>query len=76
MIACYQKYHDGEMMEDKEEGGSDELVSTGIPPFQSLLMDFLDHRAPLLGKHQFNCLLCCSCEHQFHSLLYFECCTV
>jgi len=60
------------MMEDKDEGGSDELVSAGVPPFQSLLMDFLDNRAPLLGKHHFQSVegLCCSCyKHQGYSLL-------
>ncbi|XP_076454432.1 mediator of RNA polymerase II transcription subunit 12-like protein [Babylonia areolata] len=45
------KYHDSEMMEDKEDGGSEEMVSVGVPPFQSLLMDFLDNRAPLLEEH-------------------------
>ncbi|XP_070173165.1 mediator of RNA polymerase II transcription subunit 12-like protein isoform X2 [Littorina saxatilis] len=46
-----EKYQDGEMMEEKEEVGSDDMVSMGVPPFQSLLMDFLDHRAPLLEEH-------------------------
>ncbi|KAL8595941.1 hypothetical protein ACOMHN_018253 [Nucella lapillus] len=45
------KYHDSEMMDDKDEGGSDEMVSVGVPPFQPLLMDFLDTRAPLLEEH-------------------------
>lgn len=38
------------MLDDKESAGSDALVSFGVPPFQCLLMEFLDKRAPLLGE--------------------------
>lgn len=45
-----QKYGEAEVIDDKESAGSDVYVPPGIPPFQSILMDFLDSRAPLLGE--------------------------
>ena len=37
------------MLEDKDSAGSD-MVPSGVPIFQSVLLNFLDTKAPTLGE--------------------------
>ena len=40
-------------MDEKESVGSEMLPPSGLPPYQKLLMHFLDKKAPALGKWHF-----------------------
>jgi len=37
-------------VDEKESVGSEMLPPSGLPPYQKLLMHFLDKKAPALGK--------------------------
>jgi hypothetical protein len=45
-----QKYGDSDVPDDKDSAGSDMMIPASVPVFQSLLLNFLDTKAPVLGK--------------------------
>ncbi len=50
----FQKMGDGETI-DEESMESDLMNSGGQPTFQSFLLQFLDTKAPIIGKHPTTC---------------------
>ena len=45
-----QKFGESETGDEKESVGSEMLPPSGLPPYQKLVMHFLDKKAPALGK--------------------------
>lgn len=41
---------DSDILDEKESLGSEAMAPGGLPVFQNLLMQFLDTRAPVLGR--------------------------
>ena len=58
LFLMFQKYGDSDVPDDKDSAGSDMMIPASVPVFQSLLLNFLDTKAPVLGK--------CLCIKYFH----------
>ncbi len=50
LMSGLQKFADSEIGDDRDSVASDAMATSSVPPFQNLLMQFLDNRAPVLGK--------------------------